>query len=236
MVTLILSVLCSCSQTDSSGVTAEEKMEVSCNCVDGVFSSRNALPIAHSRIGKILVIFCGYKGDYYELDSIDNTQNNFGFKRTAFEIIQCSNDSVLVVVEEYYTDSIRVSDEGFKHFRLSHFPKAENLEYEPTTLLEYQYKETQDGIGIDTLIALPPKFFQQKYLNELVGLVEFYKNDTTDTSKYYDLKLHYLFLRALSDEKFMGEFISSGPYDGYMGPVFRDFKSYLGHERRKNGS
>lgn len=210
-------------------------MEVACKCVDGAFSSKNDSPIAYSRIGKIRVMFCGYKGEYYELDSMENAQNNFGFKCTGFEIIQCSNDSVLFVVGEYYTDSIRVSEEGFKHFRLSHFPKAKNIEYEPTTLLEYQYKETHDGIRIDTLIALPTKYFQKKYLNELADLVEFYKNDTTDTSKYHDLKLHYLFLRAVSDEKFKEEFISSGPYDGYMGPIFRDFKSYLGYEKSEIG-
>src|SRR5690554_897925 len=233
---LILLTFYSCSRKDCSNQTAEKEIEVSCKCIDGTFSSSKEEPIANSRIGEKKVVFCGIKGEYYELDTADTTQENFGFKRTGFDIIQCSNDSVLFVVGEYYTDSIHISEEGFKHFRLTHFPKVKGLKYEPTTLLEFHFRETSDGITIDTFIALPNRFFDEEYLNDLANLVGFYKGDTTDTSKYHDLKLHYLFLRAISDEKFKKEFISSGPYDGYMGPIFRDFKSYLGYEKNKSGS
>lgn len=233
---IILIGIYSCTQTKTAEERADFINNKKCKCIDNFFSSSLYAPFVYSKIGEYTVAFCGLIGKDYDLDSLARkANNNAGFKRTGYEIILCSKDSSIYVVGEYYLDSIQLFDNHFELFRLSDFPVDSTMEYQNIPLLEFHFTESNGKLKIDTTIAIPPKFTTDSYLEQIKKLVEENKADSLKTTKYHDLKLHYLFLKAVSNDAFKEEFKSSGPYDGYMGPIFRDFKSYLDLEKNKNG-
>jgi hypothetical protein len=195
-----------------------------CTCIDEGFSSSKEPPFAKSKIGSIPVLFCGYNGSDYKLDSINS---NRGFKRTGFEVISCKDNSSIFSVGEYYTDSIVINQTGFSIYQLAQFPTKNQTAYSLFPILKFSFNIENNKIVIDTSLALNENLLSKDYLSWLEKWVDDAKLNKEQPTIFPDLNMHYLFLRAIKNSEFENEFISSGPYDGYMGPIFSDLKSYL---------
>jgi len=220
---LITFLLHSCSEQNE--IKTKKIDETSkCNCIDVGFSSSKSPAFAESRIGNISVLFCGYTGSAYELDSI---KLNSGFKRTGFEIISCKDSSSIFSVGEFYTDSIVINQSGFSIYQFARFPTKNQREYSLNPILKFSFKEENGKIIIDTSLALNQNLLSEDYLSWLKKWADEAKLNQEQTTMFPDLNMHYLFLKAIKDTEFENEFINSGPYDGYMGPLFRDLKNYL---------
>lgn len=198
-----------------------------CKCIDNIFSSAESQPIALSKIGNKEIAFCGF-----HYDDIGVLGKDSSFVGCGYEVILCYERKSIFEAGEYYTDSIKINRKGFEIYRLSNFPTLKSKKYTPIPLLLFTFRDKNDRIMIDTTLSIDEKYFSSTYLNNLKEMMNAAIEDSSNSTAYQDLRLHYLFLKAIKDEKHELEFIKSGPYDGYMGPIYNDFIKYLGLKRK----
>ncbi|WP_321288938.1 hypothetical protein [uncultured Sunxiuqinia sp.] len=196
-----------------------------CNCIDNSFSSKNDSPIAFSKIGNEDVAFCGYK-----YDEIGKLKSDSSFIGCGYEIILCSEKKSIFEVGEFYTDSIKIRKNGFDIFRTENFPYGQGEKYNEIPVLKFSFSTIENKIQIDTIFAIPDYYISNEYFKKLELIIETIKKDTGYPTRYPDFNLHYLFLKAVSDKKFERKFIDSGPYDGYLAVIYRNFVEYLSNQ------
>jgi hypothetical protein len=209
-------------------VVNNDTHSTACKCIEGSFSSSSKHPIATVRQGEHEFAFCGYTSE------ASKHERDFGFLRldssfllVGFELIDCKNGTSIFEEGEYYTDSVKFTDDGFELFRLTNLPNPSGGKYVSVPVIEFKFTRKESGFTVDTSFALTEVYYQDNYLEHLEKNLTALKTNQSMTMEAKDLELHFLFLKAVSDKKYAADFLNSAPYDGYMGPIFRDYISYL---------
>lgn|GEM_PF-1863320 len=213
-------LICSCKQ--NSTVSKAE-----CKCIDHRFSSSKFIPIATSTIDNIPVAFCGYssKGSEY-LEEYGILKSDSSFIGIGYEVIDCSTQKSIFDEGEYYTDSIKINVNGFEIFRLAHIVNPNGNFGNLIPVIQFNFSKSKQGFQLDTLFAFPEKYFSDGYIQQVKTHIDSLENSELEKYEFVEFKMELLFLKALNDINQLDKFLNSGPYNGYLGPLFRDFCYY----------
>lgn len=200
----------------------------SCKCIDNLFSSSKEEPIATVKQDDNYFSFCGYKSN----SPINGRE--YGVLRTdssmllcGYELIDCQNTKSIFYEGEYYTDSVKIHSDGFEIFRLKNIPNINGGKYFPVPIIEFKVKQTDKGLLIDTIFALPQTYYSKEYIAQVENVLNDMINNKSRELDIEDYQLHLLFLKALNNESDLKQFNDAGTYDGYLGPIYRDFGRYI---------
>tara|TARA_Y100000739_G_C20513981_1_gene420905 strand:- start:302 stop:1006 length:705 start_codon:yes stop_codon:yes gene_type:complete len=205
-----------------------------CACIDYRCSSSDKKPIAKITLDSRELIFCGYSG------KATKYQGNYGILRSdstfllsGFALIDCSNKKSIFSEGEYYTDSVKLTSNGFELYRIIWLPNPNGGEYLPVPALKFKIQNVQDRLTVDTLLTIPKSFYSSSYLNQIKKNLDVLRKDKEKKMSADDLEFQYLFLRALNDTDYRQDFEDNAPRDGYMGKTYRDYQRYLEIKERQ---
>lgn len=187
-----------------------------CKCIDGFFGSSTEEPFYSTTIGKHQIVFCGY-GDKTEQTS---------FSTSGFDIIDCSNTTILKSYDEFWQDSIQIHENYIEVFRMERFPILNQTEWQPTPTVRHSIKEVNGELVLNESFSPPHYFFKDEYLAFIKNKMKNHKDDK-DSTVFEDYRLKLLFLKALNNKDDIDEFLQFTSIVSYLG-VFHDYyKEYL---------
>lgn len=205
-----------------------ETLSDNCNCIDGFFSTSTKKPIATADHNGRSFSFCGYSSEAtkYRRD-YGLLRPDTSFLLCGFELIDCETQTSIFSEGEYYTDSVKLTYDGFELYRLTRLPNPNGGTYISVPAVQFNIIRDGNSFTTDTVLAIPESFYQSDYLMAIEKNLTSLKQDSSKQMEAADLELSYLFLRALQSDENKTAFYDNAPRDGYMGPIFTDYKLYL---------
>ena len=204
-------------------------LENDCACIDYMFSQSGELPLLTQNIGDAKIIVCGYRGEYGDKIVLGKKLQDSSFYASGFEVFHCTNYELKQIFEdgEYYIDLIKSHSNYFEIIRLMQFPNGKKLNYELTPVLSIKIIEKNNTIKIDSSFVFPYDNYDKDFLDLFESELDRVKNDSVEYIKYNDYLIDYLFIQAIGNpKKYSGKLKSIGPFDGYLGPIYRDILEY----------
>lgn len=187
-----------------------------CKCIDGFFGKSTEKPFYSATIGKHQIAFCGLS------DKIEKSS----FSTSGFDIIDCSNKTILSSYSEFWQDSIQIHESYIEVFRMQRFPVLNQTEWQLTPTVRHTFKEINNKLILEESFSPPHYFFDDEYLVFIKNKMESHRGDKESTA-FEDYRLKLLFLKALNNKEDMAEFLQFTSIVSYLG-VFHDFyKEYL---------
>jgi len=203
--------------------------EKECECIDYGFSQKGEPPLLTHKIGTSKIIVCGYRGEYEENITLGESLQDSSFYVSGFVVFNCSGSETIQLFKdgEYYLDIIKPKSKELEIVRLMRMPRDKSLKYKWTQVLSIRFFEQNGLIKTDSSFVLPLDTYNQDFLKYFKSEIDRVKNDSTDKLNYPDYLIDYCFIQAVKNpEKYSKKLKSIGPFDGYLGPIYRDILKY----------
>lgn len=212
-------------------ITTENEIvkENECECIDYAFSQKGEPPLLTHKIGTSKIIVCGYRGEYEDNITLGEKLQDSSFYASGFELFSCSGSETIQLFEngEYYLDIIKPKSEELEIVRLMRMPRDKSLKYKWTQVLSIRFFEQNGLIKTDSSFVLPINTYNQDFLKYFKSEIDRVKNDSSEKLKYPDYLIDYSFIQAVKNpKKYSKKLKSIGPFDGYLGPIYRDVLKY----------
>ncbi len=211
--------------------------EKECECIDYGFSQKGESPLLIHSFGTSKIMVCGYHIEYDENITIEKSLQDSNLYASGFVVFNCSGSETIPLFEdgEYYLDLIKPKSEELEIVRLMRMPQDKSLKYEWTQVLSIRFFEQNGLIKTDSSFVLPLETYNQDFLKHFKSEIDRVKNDSTDKLNYRDYLIDYYFIQAVKNpEKYSKKLKSIGPFDGYLGPIYRDVLKYYELFEREN--
>ncbi|MDA8956436.1 hypothetical protein N9H19_02330 [Flavobacteriales bacterium] len=211
-------------------IPGKESVKVNeCGCIDYAFSQKEEPPLLTHKIGNSKITVCGYRGEYEDKITLGEILPDSSFYASGFVVFNCSGSepTSIFMDGEYYLDLIKPKLEELEIVRLMKMPRDTSLKYEWTEVLSIRVFEQNGLIKTDSSFVLPVNSYNQDFLKHFKSEIDRMKNDTKGKINYPDYLIDYYFIQAVKNpEKYSKKFKSIGPFDGYLGPIYRDALKY----------
>lgn len=200
-----------------------------CDCIDYLFSQEGESPLLIQKIGASKIIICGYRHDYDEYITLGERLSDSSFYVSGFVVFDCSGSETTQLFEdgEYYLHIIKPKPKELEIVRLLRMPRDKSLKYKWTEILSIRFFEQNGIIKSDSSFVLTTNIYDQDFLKYFKSEIDRVKNDSTKKLNYYDYLIDYCLIQAVKNpEKYSDKLKSIGPFDGYLGPIYRDVLEY----------
>lgn len=214
---------------DTTILEQELKKVKECGCIDYAFSQKEEPPLLTHKIGNSKIIVCGYRGEYEDEITLGEILPDSSFYVSGFVVFNYSGSEAIPIFEdgEYYLDIIKPKLEELEIVRLKKMPRDKSLKYEWTEILSIRIFEQNGLIKTDSSFVFPVDSYNQDFLKYFKSEIDRVKNDLKGKFNYPEYLIDYNFIQAVKNpEKYSKKLKSIGPFDGYLGPIYRDILKY----------
>jgi len=211
-------------------IPVKESVKVNeCGCIDYAFSQKEEPPLLTHKIGNSKITVCGYRGEYEDKITLGEILPDSSFYASGFVVFNCSGSepTSIFMDGEYYLDLIKPKQKELEIVRLMKMPRDTSLKYEWIEVLSIRVFEQNGLIKTDSSFVFPVDSYNQSFLKHFKSEIDRMKNDTKEKINYPDYLIDYYFIQAVKNpERYSKKFKSIGPFDGYLGPIYRDALKY----------
>jgi len=215
---------------DNNNVEIETAATDRCECIDYHFSQKGQEPLLTHYLGSTKIIVCGYIGKYEWDITLGERLPDSSFYVSGFNIFSCTDSGIDHLFEngEYYLNRILPKPNQLEVVRLRRMPVSKKLDYEWTDIISIKFHEGNQELKVDSSFVLSVDLYDQEFLNYFKSEISKLENDATkDQTNYLEYLIDYSFIQAVINPKEHGHILNSlGPFDGYLGPLYRDILMY----------
>lgn len=211
-------------------ITENEKVKLKeCECIDYNFSQKGEPPLLTHKIGTSKIIVCGYRHETDENIILGEILPDSSLYVSGFVVFLCSGSETIKLFQngEYYMDIIKPKYNEIEIVRLIRMPQDKSLKYNWTEVISVRLFEDNGIIKSDSSFVLPIDAYNNDFLKYFKSEIDRVKNDSTKILSYYDYLISYYFIKAVKNPlKYSEKLRAIGPFDGYLGPIYRDVLDY----------
>jgi hypothetical protein len=200
-----------------------------CNCTDALFTENDSIPILEYILGSTKVIVCGYKHNFLEGIEVGKQLSNGNLYGNGYEVFVCKDSGVNRVYSrgEYYLELISPLEDTLKITRLTMIPQPTSLMSDWTPMIAFRLFEQDQMIKMDTLFVFPIEKYSQDFIMHHGDEVNRLKKED-GAGLYKEHLIGYAFIKAVKEPEHYSKLLKTlGPFDGYLGPIYRDMLWYF---------
>ncbi len=217
------------NQAEKETSVEETIQSFDCKCIDYHFSQANEDPILINEIDSISFLICGYKGvTDYNLQ-IGKLREDSSFYVRGFNIFICTDSEIMPLYEdsEYYINLIKPGINQLVVNRVIRMPTGKGIEYDWKEITSLRFYYSNGEIKRDKYFIMSTEHYNDEFLKFFHKTIEYEKNDPTISGNYYEHLIDYYFIQAIKEPiKYENKLKNLGPFDGYLGPIYRDILEY----------
>lgn len=201
-----------------------------CECIDYHFSQKGQEPLLMHNLGSTKIIVCGYIGKYEWGITLGERLPDSSFYVSGFNLFSCTESGIDHLFEngEYYLNKIVPKPNQIEVIRLRRMPVSKKLDYDWTEIISIKIHKVNQQIKVDSSFVLSVDLYDQEFIDYFKSEISKLENDPTiDQTNYLEYLIDYSFIQAVINPKEYGQILHGlGPFDGYLGPLYRDILMY----------